>query len=82
MFFSLTQFPTSCKILDQTDKMPRNESKNKIIMVNENTFLCKFNIQNHLNTLEYGRQNSICKNFKNQMSKWSGLRDKMTPVFF
>ena len=26
---SLVQFPSSCKILDQTDKITRNESKNK-----------------------------------------------------
>ena len=37
-FFSLVHFPSFCKISDQTDKMPRNESKNKIIMVNKNTF--------------------------------------------
>ena len=38
VFFSLVQFPSSCKTLDQTKKMPRNESKNEIIMVTENTF--------------------------------------------
>ena len=36
-FFSLVHFPSFCKISDQTDKMPRNESKNKIIMVSTNT---------------------------------------------
>ena len=32
------EFPSSCKISDQTDKIPRNKSKNKGIMVNVNTF--------------------------------------------
>ena len=35
MFFYLVQFPYSRKISDQTDKMPGNESKNKITMVRE-----------------------------------------------
>ena len=34
----MVQFPSSCKISDQTNKMPGKENKNKIIMVNENTF--------------------------------------------
>ena len=50
----------SFKISDQTDKVLRNKSKNKIIMVNENTFLRKFNIQPYLDIVEYGKQNSIC----------------------
>ena len=33
MLFSLAQFPSSCTISDETDKMPRNESKNKISLV-------------------------------------------------
>ena len=37
-FFSLVQLPSSCKMSEQSDKMPRNESKNKIIVVKENTF--------------------------------------------
>ena len=31
----MSQFPTSYEISDQTDKMPRNESKNKMITVNK-----------------------------------------------
>ena len=38
MLFYLVQFPSPCKISDQSDKMPRNESKNKNAMSNENTF--------------------------------------------
>ena len=34
MFFSLAQFPSSCKISDQTDKMHKNDRKNKISPVN------------------------------------------------
>ena len=33
-FSSLVQFPSSYKISDQSDKMPRNENKNKISPVN------------------------------------------------
>ena len=29
-FLSFIQLPSSCKVSDQTDKMPGNESKNKI----------------------------------------------------
>jgi len=29
-FLSFVQFPSSCKISDQTDKIPKNESKNQI----------------------------------------------------
>ena len=35
--FYLVNFHTSSKISGQTNKMPRNESKNKFIMVNKNT---------------------------------------------
>ena len=38
MFFYLVQFPSSCEISEQSDKMPRNESKHKNAMSNENTF--------------------------------------------
>ena len=38
MLISLLQFPSSCKIFNQTDNNRRNESKNKIMMVNKNTF--------------------------------------------
>ena len=38
--------------------MPRNESKNKNIVVKENTFPFKINIQPNLDTLEYGGQNN------------------------
>ena len=41
--------------------MPRNESKNKFIMVNKMHFLCKFHIQPHLETVEYGRSIEISK---------------------
>ena len=36
--FYLVHFHSSCKILGRNDKMLRNESKNKIIVVNKNAF--------------------------------------------
>ena len=33
----MVYFPSFCKISGQTDKMPRNERKNKIITVNKNS---------------------------------------------
>ena len=42
-------------------------------------FLCKFNIQPHLDTLEYGRQNSICWNLKKK-SKYPDLSKILPPI--
>ena len=54
--------------------MPRNESKNEIIEAYENT------IQPQLDTLEYGRQNSICWNFRNQISICPDLGKNLQPI--
>ena len=32
-FFSLVQFPSSCKISDQSDNIPKTEKKKKIVLV-------------------------------------------------
>ena len=80
MFFYLLHFPSSRKISDQSDKMPRNETKNKTAMYNEKHFLCKFNIQPTSDTLEFGRQNSICLNCKDQISKCPDLSQILPPV--
>ena len=43
-------------------------------------FLCEFNIWPHLDILEYGKQNSICWNFKNQISKCPALSEILPPI--
>ena len=52
----MMQFHSSCKISEQTDKMPINESKHKIIMVNDNTFpmFIHLNFANNFNYLVTG----------------------------
>ena len=62
--------------------MPKNESKYKIKMVFFPTFPLYIQSQSVLDTPEYGRQKTIFGHFKNLISKWSGLSEKITTIVF
>ena len=74
---SLVQFPSSCKIWDQTDKMPKNESKNQIKTVYQDNFPLKIQYFFILETPEYRRQKTVVWHFKSLVSKCTCLRKNL-----